>query len=532
MKKNLLIRLFLQVLIFFVFSQSVLAISIDELKDTILDTKSESIDIGKEAKVLSSPFEDPSFLEAIDPQRYILDTGDIFEINIYGNILEEYKLAVTPEGKIFIPGTEPVPARGISLAEFIKKMKKIVAKYYKGQEVFVTLIKARRYKIEVSGEVNQPGTYVVSPFYGVSDVIRLAGGINRVGSYFNIKIKENNGREKTFNLFEVMMLGRADNDIILSSGDVIFVPAREGTITAKGQLRHPGDYDYPKDSTIGDFIKMIGGVNSSAALKEAWLERRDGSLESEIIKLDLTKKEFFDVKLKPNDILVVPDIALFQERIIISGEFQNPDVYSNKTLLENKAAESQGFYKKWFYILKKGERVLDVVKRSGGLTERANLYAAQINRKDAKGKIEVIPVNLYALMFSNDETQNIELKPGDEFMVPLLVDRVFVMGQVKNSGAFPYIGGKSLKEYLAMSGGPQDYANLSSVKIIRGDINNPQIFNVNLGGMFGRYGKGRDVSIKPGDIIYVPKASIISYLDVINIIRDLINVYALKWIFQ
>jgi len=386
--------------------------------------------------------------------------------------------------------------------------------------------------VMILGEVNQPGSYMVTSLYRATDLIRLASGINRIGS-FHIKIKSSDGKERTIDYFKIMILGDRSSDISLRPGDELFVPARKEMLTADGQFRHPGEFDYSGGITVKEFIDQTGGLTCNAALKEAWITRRDPvNYKESIIKLDLTDINDLSAKLNPDDKLTVPDMALFRQYVILSGEFQNPPNYSDKTIANNEiAVRTQSINKKWFYPYKKGEKIYDVIKSVSGYTERADLYKAQVIRSNKEGDKEIILLNLYALMNFNDQTQNIELLPGDEFIIPVFTDRVFIGGMVKNPGAFPYISSRSMKDYIMMAGGPQEYANINYIKILRGNSKNPKLLTYNLS-MTLKGESQQEVMILPGDIIYFDKSEFVSYKDIIYLLSSLINLYALTKIFQ
>lgn len=66
---------------------------------------------------------------------------------------------------------------------------------------------------------------------------------------------------------------------------------------------------------------------------------------------------------------------------------------------------------------REGMRVLDVILAVGGLTDFAAGNRAEILRT-VDGKETKIPVRLTALMNHGDLNQNVELRPGDIFVVP------------------------------------------------------------------------------------------------------------------
>ncbi|MBI2252242.1 MAG: SLBB domain-containing protein [Armatimonadetes bacterium] len=413
-------------------------------------------------------------LEYVDYKTYKLDTGDNLVLSLYGKNFEEFKMTVNPIGKIYFPYLGDFYVRGLTLEQFDNKLNEILKKYYVGIKASVDLTSVRTFRVSILGEVQKPGNYLVDPFNRILDLIGLAEGITKIGSLANIELRRK-GENKKVDIFRVMFLGEAKENLNLEPGDIIYVPARKDSVKILGEIMRPGIYELykDKDSKIKDIMELSGGVTGEASIKNIWLERLTFNNQKKIIK----GEELENLSLQNNDLIVIPSIALFQDTITLRGEFQYLFV-SVKFPEVNKMQNDKGFVKKSFYNLKEGEKILDVINNVGGVTERANLSQAQIERLNANGEREIIKVDLYKLLVEKDLSQNYILLSGDIFSVPALFDVVFVVGEVRNSGAFPY-NSKNIKEYIAQAGGFQEYARFSNIKIIRGDENNHKIFNFN-----------------------------------------------------
>jgi polysaccharide biosynthesis/export protein len=59
----------------------------------------------------------------------------------------------------------------------------------------------------------------------------------------------------------------------------------------------------------------------------------------------------------------------------------------------------------------------------------------------------------------------------------------------------------SMIEVLARHGGPNNYAKVNNIRLIRGDLQNPQVFLIDLSTVEGM--RKHDLTLQPGDIIYV-----------------------------
>ena len=150
----------------------------------------------------------------------------------------------------------------------------------------------------------------------------------------------------------------------------------------------------------------------------------------------------------------------------------------------------------------KGDTVLDAIFLSRGLTRKANADRAFVLRRNA-----VIPVELGELLFRGDQSKNIVLESEDVVYVPEAVEqRVFVVGHVKQPGAFDVSRPIPLTEAIALASDFSPSAKRSAVKIIRGGLPTgselPEVVTVDAERI--RQGASPDVYVQRGDIVLVP----------------------------
>jgi polysaccharide export outer membrane protein len=82
---------------------------------------------------------------------------------------------------------------------------------------------------------------------------------------------------------------------------------------------------------------------------------------------------------------------------------------------------------------------------------------------------------------------------------------VYLLGEVKNPGAYDFAKGQSLVSLLAVAGGPTKDAKMRNVLVIRGDYNNnPTVIVSDASRMLRRGDLSENVTLQSGDIIYVP----------------------------
>ena len=123
--------------------------------------------------------------------------------------------------------------------------------------------------------------------------------------------------------------GNAINDIRLHSGDVIFIPVAQKTIFIDGAVKRPGRYELKENETISDLIRLVGGFENRAYLRQIYIERYDQNIDvPSIINLDLTKQENLDFNIANGDVIRIAEITdKISESIIIKGAVKRPGRY-------------------------------------------------------------------------------------------------------------------------------------------------------------------------------------------------------------
>ncbi len=82
--------------------------------------------------------------------------------------------------------------------------------------------------------------------------------------------------------------------------------------------------------------------------------------------------------------------------------------------------------------------------------------------------------------------------------------KIFVIGEVRREGAFPYTGESTVFEAVEEAGSFTRRASLGRVILVRGDLENPEVIDVNLKDVVKEGTKLKDLYLQPNDIVFVP----------------------------
>lgn len=459
----------------------------------------------------------------IDPETYTLGPGDQLSVVFYGRLSQVHLVSVQPDGTIFISPANPIHVADMTLSQAQRKVHRVMSKYYKNFETQLQIIGLRTFRVEVLGEVENPGTYVITPTLGVCDVIGLAGGLNKNASLRNVVVKDKKTKkEKRIDLFAWFYLGDEEQNVLLNNNQTIFVPLMKDKITVTGAFKRTGHLEIVPGERVSDIISMIE-PDTGAVLEEANLTRISEDQDLKVIPVNISEvienpdsKE--NVPLADGDVLFVPALSVFLKKIKVIGELQGANLFTKQI---NRLTGQEEIIKLGLYQLREGETVKDVVVALGGTTVKADLDEARVERPVGDGRIKVIPVNLRKLLYEDDESQNVKLKPGDTFVVPAEPTNIYILGEIRSPGAYQYNVGNKIKEYVALAGGPTRRAKLKHTRVIQHIGEKLVVKTIDLRSILS--GNLREeFELRPGDVIYIPYAEIISYRDIVDIITDII----------
>lgn len=108
----------------------------------------------------------------------------------------------------------------------------------------------------------------------------------------------------------------------------------------------------------------------------------------------------------------------------------------------------------------------------------------------AAARAEVLHVDVRAIQAGQIE-KNLGLRAGDTLFVPQAA-RIFVTGEVRNPGAFPFSAGITVRQAVSLAGGFTEDASKGSARVVREVARKPRTLKIKL-----------DDPMEPGDTVIV-----------------------------
>ena len=385
------------------------------------------------------------------PRNYRLGPDDEVIVDIFGQNQTTIREIISPEGSINVDILGPLYLNGKTVEEANAYLKKRLSSIYgglgsTGTDMRLSLGQIRSIQINVVGDVDAPGTYVLSGFSTAFHALYRAGGVVEPGSLRNIKVVRGNKTVGVVDVYEYMTKGTQKTDVRLEEGDVVLVPAYSAMVQVEGAVKRPMFFELKEGETVANLLEYAGGFAVGANTGAVTVFRQQGA--SHEVKT-VTEQEFGTFRLQNGDRIEVGlQKSRFQNRIVINGAVYLPGTYE---LGEVRTAKG-------------------LVEKAGGLLPEAFTDRVVVHREHEDRTQEVFSLNLTEIMAGTKP--DFVLQNNDELFIASsneLKDKgtMTITGMVNNPGTFMFAENTTIEDFIIMAGGLKDGASTSRVDVTR-----------------------------------------------------------------
>lgn len=352
-------------------------------------------------------------------------------------------------------------------------------------------------RIEVKGAVYRPGYYELGKdIQTVRELIERADGLLE-DAFTNRAVLHRENPDKSLEVISVNVKGILDGnapDIILHKNDVLFIPSvydleSKGTFEILGEVYSPGIFPYAANTKLEDLIIMAGGLTESASTVRVDVTRRIIDPTSTKKQKEYSKNFSFSVK----DGFVVEGEQGFVLEPYDQVFVRRSPGYSPKV---NVTIAGEVEFEGDYALNERNERLSDLIKKAGGLTEFAYIQGARLERQmtpeeyqqamelmemvASNNKISgndsiIVPkvyrtypvgIDLVKIMANPHSEIDPILQEGDVVVIPQYMTTVSVSGSVRKPNSVVYDKKMKLKDYISESGGYAERASKSGTFIL------------------------------------------------------------------
>ena len=376
--------------------------------------------------------------------------------------------------------------------------------------------------VEVKGAVFHPGMFELGATINtVKGLIEAAEGVTE-DAFTNHAVMHRMKPDRTLEMLSVDVAGILEGrvaDIPLRNEDVLFIPSMEETrqkqtLTIHGEVQNPGVYRYAENETIEDFVMQAGGLTETASAVNVLISRR-----------------IFNPKATSNDSIIAQSFSFtLKDGFVVDGEegfkLQPFDeVYVRRSPgygeQRNVTVEGEVLFSGNYPLTKQNERLSDLIKKCGGVTNIAYVEGARLERRlneterlryEESAKMQkkqeeelltemalksgrsiadlgstqrtkqtelnrvpytyFVGIELDKAIANPGSDDDIVLREGDRLIVPVYNGTVKINGEVMYPNTVGFEAGKKAKYYVDLAGGYSSKAKKSRAYIIymNGDV--------------------------------------------------------------
>lgn len=394
-------------------------------------------------------------------------------------------------------------------------------------------------RVVVQGAVFRPGNFELETTPTLLMLIEKAEGLTEAAfttRAYLTRTNQESGAQENITIDLQGIVNGTIPDIPLQREDVLTVRSSfdltdQSSVTIAGKVRSPGTFNFYYGMTVEDLILLADGYSDGADYQMVQIVRRvkdsdKGSKDARLAEvftitvdpyLKLSETSF---KLEPYDVISIRPLRGYVKPILvrIEGEVMYPGTYP---------------------MLKRNDRISDLLERAGGATQLSYLKGASFmrierattsneiyidqyrkNLRTIENKLNVaegyagervnvgevaaqlnpnfITIDLEQILKNPKSQIDIVLKAGDVLSVPIMHHTVEIRGQVSFPTIAVYEEGKEVLDYIKNdAGGFNDmaYKKNTTVEYMNGRASSKRLF-------------GNFPEVEPGAVIYVPAKTI------------------------
>lgn len=421
-----------------------------------------------------------TFFPATDvpvPAEYTLGPGDEVSVQLFGKQSALHSLVVTREGHVNFPDIGPIAVAGLRFEDARELIRERVSAQLIGVTASVTMGELRSIRVFVLGDVERPGSYVVTGLSTMTNALFVSGGVAESGSLRAVQLKRGGRTVQTLDVYDMLLHGNSSNDARLQSNDVLFVPPRGPTVAIAGEVQRPAIYELAGEQTFEQVVELAGGLTPTAYPSSARIERVNLAGGRTVQTLDFATAGGRGSVVRNGDRVTIdalPDDVL-TDHVTLAGHVQRPGSYE------------------W----RQGMRLSDLIPSVGHLKADADRKYVLIQRQsDLTGPIGVFSADLGAALASPGEAEDPPLQNLDRVTVfdtgrgriavigPVLrrlrqqavygdpAREVEIGGMVHAPGAYPLEEGMRISDLIRAGGNLTDSAYGLNAELARYRIEN------------------------------------------------------------
>jgi polysaccharide export outer membrane protein len=291
-------------------------------------------------------------LDQMGVAAYLLGTGDILDVRVYGEPNFSSVVEVDDRGNVQIPFVDPIPARCRTDQDVKKDIALALSKYLRDPQISVRIVERKsRPPATVFGAVSTPQRVQMLRRVRLLELIAVSGGLTeKAGRTLQVfhtgpemcvepasvatSSTIDDGLNVPFQVYQIadLKLGKEEANPFIRPGDIIIVQEAP-PVYVTGSVVSPQGIYLRDRLFLTRAIAMVGGLKKDAKDQIRIYRQSPGKQEQEIISVDfdaIKKQKKPDIELLAYDVIEVGEASPFSSKRlgstllgIASGGLQN-----------------------------------------------------------------------------------------------------------------------------------------------------------------------------------------------------------------
>jgi protein involved in polysaccharide export with SLBB domain len=424
---------------------------------------------------------------------YVLGPGDELLVRVWGQQDLSLDLTVDRAGDIYIPRVGNVRIAGVQFQQIRAAIRSQLERIYRNFDLSVNLGQLRSIQIFVVGQARRPGTYMVSSLSTLVNALFASGGPSAQGSMRRIQLKRGAGVVGELDLYELLLQGDKSKDVPLLPGDVIYIPMAGPAVALAGSVKNAAIFELKTETSLSEALQLAGGLAPTADGRRILVERINDHGSREVLEASVRDARS-SLALRDGDLIRVLTVApRFENAITLRGNVSNPGRFAwragmrlRDVIPDRESLITRDYWRKRNFLgftppaeaVPQGpvseENRTDVAASAPAI----NWSYAVVERQDPKDlSAQLLPFHLGKLVLERDDSQNLELQPGDVVTVFSQADvhvslmqqnrQVRMEGEFNAAGIYVVRPGETLGQLIQRAGGLTPQAYLFGSEFVR-----------------------------------------------------------------
>ncbi len=258
--------------------------------------------------------EDLALLEESVNPVYLIGSGDVLKLDVFGRPEISGTHTVGPDGKITVPIVGDVFLNEFTREAALDAISQRLHQFYTKPHATLSVDQYTSNQVTVLGRVDRAGVQKFTHPPTLAEVLANAGAMPVMDKQATLtRCAIMRGREKLIWVdLKALLNGDPNYNLRMKKGDIVFIPDSSDTsVYVLGAVPKPGSYRLTPRMTVLDALAQAGGPNEDAAPQQIGIYRASANQVEVIPLADLINvSRRVNYALEDGDVIFIPKSKL------------------------------------------------------------------------------------------------------------------------------------------------------------------------------------------------------------------------------